>query len=924
MMNISVQNFFISYIFKITLLLFIIFSECSVNAQQNKIDSIKLLILNTKSDTAKIALFDLLSFVYRDYHKMDSGTWARKQALSLNEKTHYSPLLECYENGGIAYLLYETGNCAESLKYAMRQLALSENIHDTMQQGLAHLNFGHDYKELGYFREALDHYFKGRKIIKTYWEGRTLPEDNRYTFLCIAQVYLKMSKPDSAMVYAEQAYKSAITTSDGPIVLLAERIFGDIYLAKNNDERALKYYKQYLPDFIKYKELNRDLGFVLLNIGKIYKNRNQIDSAIFYTKKALANAQGYNDLQNIYDAATTLYELYKPISSSKDSSKNFNNKTSIKLSKVGRLKIDSLKKELSFAQTDSAKLEIMRVIAQQFVDIAELDSAIQMYQQTLQFVQKNKFPVKYEIWQLTSIAYFTSVTGNYSMSIQCATKAIQLSEQIKDNVQIAFSYSDIAAAHAGMGEYGLALNYYFKAKKAFETYESGHWAIQNIAETYLKMHMLDSALFYNQKAYYIADTGHNQQYMKDFAIRVFANIYAEQGNDQLALKYYRQFISDFYNYNLNNREIDRVYLGMANLYQKKNQIDSSIFYGEKALATAQIYNDQEHILNTSKLLYNLHDSLHNESQAFVYYKIATAAKDSMASIEKIRQIQNLTFNEQIREKAKQEEDAKEAARIRLIIIIAAILISIISFLIWNRIRQLKVRHTMILEQKEGEKLKVKYEKELLRMEAKALRAQMNPHFIFNCLNSIKSLIQQNENEKSVTYLTTFSKLIRTLLNNADKKEISLYDEIETCKYYLQLEAMRFDTKFSYVVNVDNNIDLKSILVPALIIQPFIENSIWHGIVPRNNGGKVSLNVAKKNEMIEVIIDDNGIGRESSQQNKSTSELSHQSKGVNLTQSRLELNNLLQQRQAKLEIIDNKDEKGIATGTTVIIKIKEEA
>jgi LytS/YehU family sensor histidine kinase len=94
-----------------------------------------------------------------------------------------------------------------------------------------------------------------------------------------------------------------------------------------------------------------------------------------------------------------------------------------------------------------------------------------------------------------------------------------------------------------------------------------------------------------------------------------------------------------------------------------------------------------------------------------------------------------------------------------------------------------------LEQQEAEKLKAKYEKQLLELEAKALRAQMNPHFVFNSLNSIKSLIQQHEEEKSVTYLTTFSKLIRTLFNNADKKEISLYDEIETCKLYLQLEGL---------------------------------------------------------------------------------------------------------------------------------------
>jgi two-component sensor histidine kinase len=222
-----------------------------------------------------------------------------------------------------------------------------------------------------------------------------------------------------------------------------------------------------------------------------------------------------------------------------------------------------------------------------------------------------------------------------------------------------------------------------------------------------------------------------------------------------------------------------------------------------------------------------------------------------------------------------------------------------------------------------ERLKAKHEKELLELEAKALRAQMNPHFIFNCLNSIKSLIQQHEEEKSVRYLTTFSKLIRNLFNSADKKEISLHDEIETCKLYLQLESMRFDTKFSFAVNVDENMDLKSIQVPALIIQPFIENAIWHGIVPRNTGGKVLLNVIRKADVIEVMIDDDGIGREAAAQNKSVSSLAHQSKGVNLTQSRLELNNLLQQRQATLEIIDKHDENGLATGTTVIIKIKEE-
>jgi sensor histidine kinase YesM len=117
--------------------------------------------------------------------------------------------------------------------------------------------------------------------------------------------------------------------------------------------------------------------------------------------------------------------------------------------------------------------------------------------------------------------------------------------------------------------------------------------------------------------------------------------------------------------------------------------------------------------------------------------------------------------------------------------------------------------------------------------------------------------------------------------------------------------------------------LKAIQIPALIVQPFIENAIWHGIVPSNNGGHISLDVGKQDSIVEIIVDDNGIGRETSLQNKSASNIAHQSKGVNLTQSRLELNNLLQQRQAKLETIDKKDEHGAPIGTMVIIKIKEE-
>ncbi len=234
-------------------------------------------------------------------------------------------------------------------------------------------------------------------------------------------------------------------------------------------------------------------------------------------------------------------------------------------------------------------------------------------------------------------------------------------------------------------------------------------------------------------------------------------------------------------------------------------------------------------------------------------------------------------------------------------------LSIITFII-VKLREKAVRYQ--------ERQKAKHEKELLELEARALRAQMNPHFIFNCLNSIKALIQNNENQRSIDYLTTFSKLIRTLFHNSDKRQISLYDELETCKLYTELEAMRLNGKLHYGFDIDHNLDLKSLMVPALIIQPFIENAIWHGIVPKNEGC-VTISVKGFEDAIICEVDDDGIGRKLSKQNKPIVMATHESKGVHLSQARLNLEKLLNDTTASIKIIDKYDEQQ-PKGTKVII------
>jgi hypothetical protein len=213
--------------------------------------------------------------------------------------------------------------------------------------------------------------------------------------------------------------------------------------------------------------------------------------------------------------------------------------------------------------------------------------------------------------------------------------------------------------------------------------------------------------------------------------------------------------------------------------------------------------------------------------------------------------------------------------------------------------------------------------DMLELEAKALRSQMNPHFIFNCMNSIKALIQQKDEDKAVSYLTTFSKLLRTILQNLDKREISLFDEIETCRLYTQLESMRFGNKFSYSFRVEPTLDIKSIQVPALILQPFIENAIWHGLMPKDKEGYISVKVEKIDDAIVCVVDDNGIGRELSTKNKFKHQAStHQSNGVKLTQFRLDLDNSLNNRNASVSTIDKKDKYGQPGGTTVTLSFRE--
>jgi LytS/YehU family sensor histidine kinase len=202
---------------------------------------------------------------------------------------------------------------------------------------------------------------------------------------------------------------------------------------------------------------------------------------------------------------------------------------------------------------------------------------------------------------------------------------------------------------------------------------------------------------------------------------------------------------------------------------------------------------------------------------------------------------------------------------------------------------------------------------------------MNPHFIFNSLNSIQHFIVKNNDEHAIKYLNKFARLIRMILDNSESPTVTIKEEIDALKIYIELEIMRFENKFSFQMEIDPNIDLDLEEIPSMLIQPYVENAILHGLTSRfDNAGILKIQIKKQKdddtELVICTIEDNGIGREKSAESKSLSGKMHRSLGMKVTADRLSLLNDINQSAMSVNITDLKNENGTAAGTKVEIYI----
>ncbi|HET7003071.1 MAG TPA: histidine kinase [Puia sp.] len=409
-----------------------------------------------------------------------------------------------------------------------------------------------------------------------------------------------------------------------------------------------------------------------------------------------------------------------------------------------------------------------------------------------------------------------------------------------------------------------------------------------------------------------------------------------------------------------NYILSQYYLGYGKLHAIHNRSDSANYYFNKAIVCArqkpdlrnefQVYvaeakylkhipehekisllsramklaeqtQYQEGIANDAELLSAAYDRLNNRDSSLYYYRKYRSASDSLFSENNQRKMMVNETEWKIKNKELENSSLKQLtaaqkrqiafSNILLFLIGLGFLLSVfVAFLLYKSFQAKKLKDVS------------QYKQKIAETEMQALQAQMNPHFFFNSLNSIENFIMQNEKKLASDYLNKFARFIRSILDSSNNDLIDVNKDIQSLQLYIDLEQLRFNNKFTFHCKVDSRLQGGEYNVPALLVQPFLENAINHGIGPSDRTDlKICLKVSLNNNMIHYIIEDNGIGRDQSRIYNEMNKPFHKSVGMKLTQDRINIFNQSPASSESVKIIDLYDEEHNPIGTRIEFSLK---
>ncbi|HLW13866.1 MAG TPA: histidine kinase [Flavobacteriaceae bacterium] len=532
--------------------------------------------------------------------------------------------------------------------------------------------------------------------------------------------------------------------------------------------------------------------------------------------------------------------------------------------------------------------------------------------------------------------------ADYETSVNYYQNALKIAEEHSNPLNIEIACNGLGNVYMNIpGQEDLGVTYFERALSTAE--KSGnkrgmamnYFSLINIYDT--KDDHLKAREFLNKLAKL------NQEMGDEFGIgltqKLFGISYLNEGKElRLAQEYLLESNKIFRSINNVAQEADVNY-HLAKLHHNLGEDAYAIKLLNEAMIHAKELKNKGLIISISKLLYEIHKSKQDYSQALTNHVLWRDYQDSLNL--KQQQIEVLALNKQYDLEKKESEIAslkkeqqissvrlesqqnKLKSRSAILILIAALFATLfIIFFQKSKNRRFVEKNTAIQAQLEKERIKQTYERSLLEAEVIAMQMKINPHFLFNSLNSIKLLIQQEESSKAISYLVRLARFNRSLLELENQSTHSLSDEIDLVKQYLELEKKRFQNDFSYrfeYLNVQEE-NLHDYCIPPLLLQPYIENAIWHGLLPSDKRSKeILISVTKTAKTLKIQIDDNGIGRHIKPMNGSKNRVGQ---GMAITRERISLFNKTNKASIRFNITDKTNSSGNALGTSVLIEIQQ--
>jgi len=638
-----------------------------------------------------------------------------------------------------------------------------------------------------------------------------------------------------------------------------------------------------------------------------------MDSAGWYADRALEEAQRVNDTHGIAlaTACKSLYTL------------NFTNDF-ILSEHQAREALDR------FSRTPDKDHIALAYYALGFAIFAQsrFDEAIHYLQQGQDYAQKQG-DIAGAIKNLSLIGCAYRESGNYEKAFEIYRRCIQMAEDARLPEHIASEYFELAELFMQIDDYNTAKKYFYAGFHLNQSQSFYAWRIMTYAELLSHQHQFDSALYY----YNTFDPNTLPPALLRTWLVSKGEYFLQQDKNQEALSYFEKSL--VYQRRLNDRnQIMRVLKDLSLASEKLGKDKDAFQYANESLTIAEQFKARQFIRDNCQILHSIYDRRGRTDSAYAYYRRYNAMKDSVNNEQLKGKFASYAFEQQIallsKEKQLQEVCLRETLVTKKMLIGGIIALLLIGF-IFSRYILLKRKNEAHLRQRaeselqihrlEGEKAKAALQQRAKELEIQALRSQMNPHFIFNCLNAINRFILGHETEAASDYLTKFSRLMRMIMNHSRYSVTTLAEELEVLQLYLDMEKLRFKDAFDYIVVQDDELDIGDIYVPPLLLQPFAENAVWHGLMHKMERGLLTIELRADNDILTCIIQDNGVGRQRAGILKSKSAQKHKSMGLQITAERLNLLTGNGSPGHYFDIEDLYDEDGQPTGTRVVLKIR---